>query len=305
MFTKYNIEFPQKESDPRIGSFLNDQNEKTKAAILGFPCDIGVTRNNGRAGAAKAPLEIRKQLYRLSPDPRYYENYVSLLKQTVDFGDLEIFESLEESQSLLGTETGSLLDHNIVPIIIGGGHETSYGHFLGYVNSKKAVSIINIDAHTDVRPLVDGKGHSGSPFRQALEHKSRFCKSYYLLGASPWAISKDQVEFIKSHSGEIVWYENTSTKAIDAAINKVNTDIMFTMDIDVINRAFAPGVSARTASGFLDPDTWLYAAYAAGKSSKVKSFDIVETNPRLDIESYTSQLAALTIWYFLLGLCQR
>lgn len=34
----------------------------------------------------------------------------------------------------------------------------------------KKFGVINLDQHFDVRPLKDGKAHSGSPFRQMLEH---------------------------------------------------------------------------------------------------------------------------------------
>lgn len=33
------------------------------------------------------------------------------------------------------------------------------------------IAVINLDAHFDVRPLKDGKAHSGSPFRQMLLHE--------------------------------------------------------------------------------------------------------------------------------------
>src|SRR3712207_7676746 len=48
------------------------------------------------------------------------------------------------------------------------GHETGYGHFLGYARARKQVWILNWDAHPDVRELKDGQGHSGSP----LDRKS-------------------------------------------------------------------------------------------------------------------------------------
>lgn len=51
--------------------------------------------------------------------------------------------------------------------MIGGSNDQSYPNFKGLVDGtgKKGFGVINIDAHLDVRPLVNGLAHSGSPFR--------------------------------------------------------------------------------------------------------------------------------------------
>src|ERR687884_322191 len=49
--------------------------------------------------------------------------------------------------------------------VLVGGHETAYGHYLGYVRAGRPVGIINLDAHLDLRPVEGGRGNSGTPFR--------------------------------------------------------------------------------------------------------------------------------------------
>ena len=46
----------------------------------------------------------------------------------------------------------------------------------GYAAAAMPVGIVNIDAHLDVRPCLDGRGNSGTPFRQAMEHPSPRCR---------------------------------------------------------------------------------------------------------------------------------
>ncbi|MGF1669348.1 MAG: arginase family protein, partial [Balneolaceae bacterium] len=58
------------------------------------------------------------------------------------------------------------------------------------------------------------------------------------------------------------------------------------------------------ASG-LSKHLWLDLAFEFGRQPGVTSFDLCEVNPLYDIDSRTSRLAALTIWYFLLGLSCR
>lgn len=56
-------------------------------------------------------------------------------------------------------------------IVIGGSNDQSYPNFKGLVDGLQTnkLGVINIDSHLDVRPLVNGKCHSGSPFRCMLE----------------------------------------------------------------------------------------------------------------------------------------
>ncbi len=79
---------------------------------------------------------------------------------------------------------------------------------------------------------------------------------------------------------------------------------MATFDMDAVDQAYAPGVSAPTANG-LRPELWLRAARMAGRHERVSSFDIVECNPDFDHGSQTARLAALTVWSFLKGLAKR
>jgi len=54
----------------------------------------------------------------------------------------------------------------------------------------RAVGVVNLDAHLDVRPFPPGQGHSGSPFRQALEHPTHPLPGdlYCCLGAQPFGV---------------------------------------------------------------------------------------------------------------------
>ena len=89
---------------------------------------------------------------------------------------------LEADQERLGPSARAAFGAGAVPIVLGGGHETAYGHFLGHVHAQRRVAILNWDAHPDVRPMDDSQGSSGTPFRQALEHPSGLCRGYTVAG---------------------------------------------------------------------------------------------------------------------------
>nr|WP_240894595.1 formimidoylglutamase [Fodinibius halophilus] len=273
--------------------------------MLGFPSDEGVARNGGRTGASEAPSAIREQLYKMTPSTEYYQPFVELLDKTADVGDVEVTGSLEEDQQRLGNAVAGFLEQGVVPIILGGGHETAFGHFLGYAKADKNTAIFNLDAHTDVRPLKEGKAHSGSPFRQALEHESGCGETYLVSGIQPHSVAQSHLDFIREHGGNYIFRDETNITAISGQFHQHESErLMVTFDMDAVDQSQAPGVSAPCTNG-LPADLWLTSAYLAGRNEQVSSFDLSEVNPEYDRDGQTAKLAALTIWHFLLGLSQR
>ncbi len=290
--------------DQRIGHIIKKTVAEPKVVLLGFPSDEGVRRNNGRTGAAAAPDEIRKILYKLTPGAENRERFISLLNETSDAGNVKVSGDLETDQEVLGNIIGYYLKRKIIPVIIGGGHETAYGHFLGYPGAGLATSIFNLDAHTDVRPLKNGKSHSGSPFRQALLHESNCCNKYSVAGLQFYSVAKAHLRFIEGHKGDAVFKDQTNVETVLKLLNETGERCMATFDMDAVDQAFAPGVSAPCANG-LKPGLWLKAACLTGKSTKVTSFDLCEVNPKFDQDGQTARLAALTLWHFLKGVSER
>jgi formiminoglutamase len=274
--------------------------------IVGFPTDVGVRRNGGRPGAAGAPAEIRRYLCRMTPDARV-PAMAALLASTVDAGDVATGEDLEGDQQQLGEVVGEVLRRGAFPIVLGGGHETAYGHFLGYVRAGRAVTLLNWDAHTDVRPPRPEGGHSGSPFRQALLHPSGLARGYAVAGLLPQSVAADHLSFIAEHNGRFVFRDALDAAAIRAMYRSppgAGVGVLASFDIDAVDQAQAPGVSAPAAGG-LSTSHWLMAAHEAGRNPAVTSADVVETNPAIDRDGQTARLAALTVWWILRGIAER
>jgi formiminoglutamase len=290
--------------DIRLGDLIAPATvgEDVAAVIIGFPVDEGVLRNGGREGASAGPEEIRRWLHRLTPDARSLPQHILLLKRTIDAGDIRVDSDLAVLQERLGEVVGSVLEQGAVPIVLGGGHETAFGHFLGYAKAGIDVHIANIDAHLDVRPLKDGLPHSGSPFRQALEHESGRCVRYSAVGLNPASVSHEHLAYASRH-GRCIWRDEVRLESA-ASVFAYGSDVMATFDLDAVSADIAPGVSALNPDG-LDARTWLAAAEAAGRAQSVRSFDLCELNPRFDVDGRTARLAALTVWHFLRGLALR
>jgi formiminoglutamase len=241
-------------------------------------------------------------LYRLAPDARS-PGFHELLSRTRDLGDVETSGNVEADQQSLGQVLTPYIELGCFCVVLGGGHETSYGHFLGYVGAGRRIEVLNWDAHADVRELVDGRAHSGSPFRQVIEDRSKACRRYSVAGLQPQSVAREHVAYVE-HQGRAVWRDDVTPERIAQLYRSTDGPALASFDLDAVNEAEAPGVSAPNAGG-LSSDLWIEAAYQAGRSRAVSSADIVELNPAVDRDGQTARLAALTVWWLLRGRSER
>lgn len=270
---------------------INDLTKNDNAfGIIGFSSDEGVRRNKGRLGAAQAPDEIRKFLAKL---PYNLDEKI----KTIDTGNVVCENGeLENAQTELGEQINKLFHNNTTPVVIGGGHETLYGHYLGvreYIGADKTLGIVNIDAHFDLRD--DPEPSSGTMFRQILEQDEQ--AGYLCLGVQEFGNTKALFQTADKYGCFYIMEDEIDTdntcKEIDRFSN-AHDYIMLTLCTDSIISSAAPGVSAPSPLG-LDPRTVKkLLTYIAAKEN-ILSFDISEVNPLVDENNKTVRLAA----YFL------
>ena len=279
--------------------------------LIGFPQDEGVRRNHGRPGAAEAPQAIRQWLYCLtSGDPLSKSDLAS--SPPLDAGNVRIDSDLEATQGALGEVVAGVLAAGALPIVLGGGHETAFGHYLGYAALERPVGVINIDAHLDVRPSIGARGHSGSPFRQMLEHPSHPLpgQRYVCLGAQPHSVSRDHWRYVEEHGGVVRWAAAIGAGLATAFLHErdrlaaAGCSVYLSIDADAVRAADVPGVSAPNPTG-LAGDEVIACARAAGQSAQVSSLDLVEINPLFDRDHQSARWAAVVVWNFLMGLAER
>ncbi|MBT2216307.1 formimidoylglutamase [Virgibacillus dakarensis] len=286
-------------SDYRFHQVIKLQNiDKLKQSesafgFIGFASDEGVRRNKGRAGASLAPDEIRKHLAKLPYN-------LNRNMETIDYGNVICEDDqLEKAQEELGKKVYSLLLHHKTPIILGGGHETFYGHYLGvreYFSADKTIGIVNIDAHFDLRS--DKLPSSGTMFRQILEQDVK--AGYLCLGIQEFGNTRSLFQAAKDFGCQYVLEEDINLNNIQNTYEKIDEfikkydSIIMTLCTDSIISSAAPGVSAPSPLG-LDPKiVKRLLKYIAAKKNTI-SFDISEVNPNVDENDKTVRLAAYLV----------
>ena len=270
---------------------LTEKGPSGDVAILGYACDEGVLRNQGRVGAVDGPEYSRQKLAKLS----YHHK-----KTVADVGDIIcIKDKLEECQDALASVVHLLLEHSIFPIVIGGGHDIAYGHFNGIMKAlgqrSDKIGIINFDAHFDLRPVKDG-ANSGTPFYQILKEHGKQV-NYLAIGIQEASNTPSLFNLAHQLGVEYILIDRCKMTFIDETKKQLEAflldkdHIYITIDIDGIASAFAPGASAPSPTGFT-PSFLLSCLDYLMRSNKVVSCDIAEFNPSYDIDGVTANLVA-------------
>jgi formiminoglutamase len=154
-----------------------------------------------------------------------------------------------------------------------------------------------------LRPLAEGKAHSGSPFLQlAQEFPDNF--HYLALGIQRAANPKSLFQTAEKLNARYLVMEDfrlNNWEYIEEQIiwflDSVNK-VYLSIDLDGFSSAFAPGVSAPSPMGF-NPQIAFKVFELIAKSKKLISLDVVELNPKFDQDNATARLAARAIEYIL------
>lgn len=271
----------------RIHQQIQDFDGQTQVpVIVGFSSEEGIKRNKGRLGAKEAPFKVREKLATYAYDNRLY-----------DAGTIIGNDDLEASQKSLAYKLVQIYEAGSRPIIIGGGHETLYGHYLGIRDIFKGkLAILNFDAHFDLR---DETPSSGTMFHQILSTDNDV--DYYVLGLQRQGNTKTLYDTADRFNVNYYSIDDVrETAAADTVFEQLRDydAVIMTLCMDSVEAAAAPGVSAMTPNG--------YTAYEIHKLiakfselDNLKSFDISEVSPPLDENDRTSALAASIIYKFL------
>ena len=295
-----------------------------RIGLVGFACDQGVRRNQGRVGARAAPPLIRSAFAKLPVIAELQKNFDGNLATLLgDAGDIHCQDNddfaeqlLEQAQQQYASVISNVIQQGSLPIGLGGGHAMAYGSFLGLwqafqqaansgISENKTddiptipiIGIINFDAHLDIRQ--SDVATSGTPLRQIAEHLTEHQQPFHYCCIGVSRFSNTAALFDRADELDVLVISdeectNKKWKKIAAQIVSFidSVDIIYlTIDMDCLPSSVVPGVSAPAAYGinlaFVERAVKLIIA-----SGKVKIADIAEINPTFDIDARSCKVAA-------------
>lgn len=257
------------EKVPLIKTLSDLNNHSSKYVLFGIPEDIGVRANYGNTGTSKAWNAALENLLNIQYNQYTNAENVILLGEINCDRQMAKADELSPEDKLYVEELGKLttqIDNKVsmvvrsitaankIPIIIGGGHNNSYGNLKGASEGLNSViNCINFDAHTDFRKLEHR--HSGNGFSYA--YYEGFLNKYFIIGLHRNYTSEAVFKEIDKESGRVKFnlFEDISivkklsfSKAMKVA-EKFCCNKYFGIELDM-DAIELMGSSAITPSGF-------------------------------------------------------
>jgi formiminoglutamase len=170
-------------------------------------------------------------------------------------------------------------DHSITAMMVKGMHQAK---------PTERIGILQFDTHFDLRDLSDNGPSNGTPMRNLIESGVVEGGNMYNIGLHGFFNTKDLkkyadekgVNYFTLREARRKGIEETVVHCMDELAGKVDT-IYLTIDMDVLDIAFAPGVPASTPGGMTTAEL-LEGVLAAARHPKVKAMDIVCLDPQKD-----------------------
>jgi arginase len=251
--------------------------------LLGIPFDVN---SSYVRGPAHAPAKIR-EAFRSDASNNWSELGVDTGASGAfaDAGNLELNNSLnkvDEDFSEIMRAVGGLLENEQRPVSLGGDHSITYPVLKAFASRHKDLTIVHFDAHPDLYDEFDGSRVSHAcPFARIME--ARLAKRLLQVGIR--TLNGHQREQAKRFGVEIM--QMASLPAYDKL--KIRGPVYISFDMDVLDPAFAPGVSHHEPGGMTVREA---IAHVHAIEGAIVGADIVEYNPDRDIGGMTATVAA-------------
>jgi formimidoylglutamase len=260
-----------------------------RAVLVGEPYDGAVI---GRPGASEGPAAIRDALAGV----KTHHFDAGPVRSVGDLGTVEMPTDcgVGDVQAAVRDVTARIHEQETVPVFLGGDNSLTFPNVAPLFDREGSVGVVSLDTHLDCR-AVEGEPTSGSPYRQLHEAG---LDGMAVLGARHFETSTTYAEYLREQDGEVVTAEEVGddpVEAADRALSAVETDYLYvSVDIDVLDAAAGPGVSAPTPGGITSRELFRLVRLLAS-SERLTGFEVVETAPPLCPDGRTADAAARTV----------
>ena len=250
--------------------------DKSRFVFFGVPYDKTSTY---RAGSRFAPGALRD----VSANMELYSvrSKVDLEQVAVhDWGDVDIVENLVETLGRVKSVCSELLDSNKIPIMAGGEHSItkSAADVL-----PEDTGLLSFDAHLDLRDEFLGEKLSHATFMRRVSEK---LGSDHIMEVGIRAFSRPELDFARKSGVTMITPQDLRETGISKTAQRIRgflsgfSQSYVTVDIDVLDPAFAPGVGNPEPDGISTDE--LLTLIDASMQKNTVGFDLVEVSPQLD-----------------------
>ena len=277
-------------------------------ALLGAPFDGGTSY---RPGARFGPMAVRQASRHLRPS---YHPELDLSPftaiQVVDAGDVPVTPfSIEEAMGQIAAHAADLLQGDRRVIAIGGDHTIALPMLRAVTRAHGPVALVHFDAHLDTwDTYFNAPTTHGTIFRRAFEEGLLIEDHSVHVGIRGPLYDRADLADDRRFGFRIIRASDIDTLGVAGAIDAItgrvaDLPVYLSVDIDVLDPAFAPGTGTPEAGGLTSRE--LLRVLRGLTSLNLVSADLVEVAPAYDHAEITSIAAATVIFDIVALLGQR
>ncbi len=278
--------------------------KRLDVALIGVPFDGGTSY---RPGPRFGPRHVRQQSAIIRPYHPVLDVSPFDLIRVADYGDLAV-NPLSIEDTFLRIESGlkTVLDDGAVPLSVGGDHSILLPILRAIRAAHGPVGLIQLDAHSDTWDEYWGMKYShGTPVRRAIEEGLLDEAHILQIGLRGQLYGAGDLDYAREHQIKMI----TAEEIHDAGLAMVakalkgfrSCKIYLSLDIDVVDPAFAPGTGTPQVGGLASHQILSLVRSFAGLN--FVGCDLVEVSPPYDSAEITSLLAANLLFEQLCLLC--
>ncbi|MBS9716830.1 agmatinase [Pseudohalocynthiibacter aestuariivivens] len=286
---------------PRFGGLptmmrlpLQETAKGLDACFVGIPMDIGTSH---RSGTRFGPRQIRAESAMIRPYNMWSKVSPFDSLQIADIGDIAIDTfDLKNSVKIIEEAYDEILEHNVIPLGIGGDHTLTYPILRAIRKKHGPVGLIHVDAHADINDLMFGeKIAHGTPFRRAVEDDLLDLNRVVQIGVRATGYEADDFDWPRKQGfrvvqAEEIWYKSLAPLMGEVREQMGDSPVYISFDIDSFDPAFAPGTGTTEPGGLTSIQG--IEAIRGCVGLNIVGCDLVEVSPPYDHTGATANLAA-------------
>jgi agmatinase len=271
-------------------------------AVVGVPFDSGVSF---RPGARFGPEHIRASSRLLRPYNPAADVSPFARLQVADCGDIAANPfSIEEAVAQVERGADALTERAGRLLTLGGDHTIALPLLRSLARRHGPIAVVHFDAHLDTWDTYFGAPVThGTPFRRASEEGLLDTSACLHVGTRGPLYGHQDLRDDKDLGFEIVAATDVPDLGVAGIVERIRArvgerPVYVSVDIDVLDPAFAPGTGTPEAGGLLSRE--LLAVLRGFASTNLVGADIVEVAPAYDHAQITG-IAAAHVGYELLS----
>jgi agmatinase len=282
-----------------------DELAEVDVAILGAPFDELVS---DRPGTRLGPRAIRAASGWSGPHLDLGVDPAAVLR-VVDFGDAPVVPAdVTASHAAIERTVTEVLAAGAMPLVLGGDHSIAEPDVRACAARHGPVGLIQFDAHTDTAAELFGTSRShGTPMYRLVEQGHVAPDRYVQIGLRGYWPGEEEFAWQRERGITAFSMQVTREQGIrdivERAIDTVSTGPVFlSVDVDVLDPAFAPGTGTPEPGGMMSADL-LWACRELASRLELAGAEIVEVAPvATELHDITALVASRVAWEILTGL---